>query len=768
MQRVLYLYCLSGFISLGYQVTWFRIFVDWFGSTNLTFALVISNFVGGLGCGALLSDRICRLLSQHIGIKDKLRLYGLLELFVGISALLTVAAELLPADLWGSFPYRLSDGIWVQAVPYQIAQVTLAMLCVLVPCLFMGVTFPLLCDVFRTASGRTGARFPSTLYAWNTLGACAGILACQFVLILWVGHQPTFWLMASMNILLGSYFLVRGRAPATDSSAHVAGATEPEREETASQLSSDSVLIACAVLSGLLAGALQGDMFKRIGFIIVLSPGAMMSFISFWAVLGIFLASSIVRGAPWLRLWHIKLAYVLAACYYGVVWRYGDELTYLLSHRPATGEAHHFPVSLAQLFVYCGIFVLPSYLLTALLFPYVCNRLQSRGRHLGRVYGLNTVAFCIGLLVFTLVAPSANIFYSLKLFLAVLASLTVGLVCLSESRPLRAWQPLGVAGLLGIAGLFTPRTFDAEFFTPSMWPHVTSPEGLRSDAAHTTYVLTLPDHNKKLFFGRLSMSGTSRESQQYMRLMAHFPLLAHPHPRRALLICFGVGNTASAIAAHESIQQIDAIDLVENVFRTAPEFWSYHGNVHLDPRLRMINDDGRNFLNLSHESYDLITSEPPPPMAGGVYRLYSKQFYEQVLAHLTPEGLMTHWLPWAQMPPVAAELVTRTFIEVFPHSLLLRGAGSHLILVGSRSPIDLRRIAARFHESERVQADLRRLGIWDAPGLLESVISTGEALRDQLGPGRVLSDQHNNLEHMFYDPLVVSSLPGRVSPTDRR
>ena len=83
----------------------------------------------------------------------------------------------------------------------------------------------------------------------------------------------------------------------------------------------------------------------------------------------------------------------------------------------------------------------------------------------------------------------------------------------------------------------------------------------------------------------------------------------------------------------------------------APAFAEHHGFVHLDPRLRMINDDGRNFLALSNETYDLITSEPPPPMAGGVYRLYSREYYEQVLAHLRPgwvyEPMATYW-PVAQ------------------------------------------------------------------------------------------------------------------------
>ena len=48
----------------------------------------------------------------------------------------------------------------------------------------------------------------------------------------------------------------------------------------------------------------------------------------------------------------------------------------------------------------------------------------------------------------------------------------------------------------------------------------------------------------------------------------------------------------------------------------------------------MIHDGGRNYLNLTDETYDLITSEPPPPMAGESYRLYSRECYQQVPAHL--------------------------------------------------------------------------------------------------------------------------------------
>ena len=82
MYRVYLIYALSGFVNLGYQVAWFRIYVDRFGSTNLTFALVVCNFIGGLGVGALASARLCRWFASVFRISDRLRL-AVLQLRLG-------------------------------------------------------------------------------------------------------------------------------------------------------------------------------------------------------------------------------------------------------------------------------------------------------------------------------------------------------------------------------------------------------------------------------------------------------------------------------------------------------------------------------------------------------------------------------------------------------------------------------------------------------------------------------------------------------------
>ena len=212
VRRVFLFYCLSGFVSLGYQVAWFRIFVDEFGSTNLTFVLVLCNFIGGLGAGALASRRVADRLAEALRLEDRLRVYGLVELLVVVSVLLTFLVKLVPADAWGNFPYELRDGVYLQSAFHQFSKLGIATVTLFVPCFFMGVTFPLLCYAFRK-----DGRFPSVLYAWNTLGACSGVLVCQFLIVPRVGHDRTFWIMAGLNLIIGLFFLVSGGAP---TSAH--------------------------------------------------------------------------------------------------------------------------------------------------------------------------------------------------------------------------------------------------------------------------------------------------------------------------------------------------------------------------------------------------------------------------------------------------------------------------------------------------------------------------------------------------------------------
>ena len=752
-RHVLALYSLSGFLSLGYQVIWFRLYDDRFGATNLTFALVVCSFIVGLALGALASHGFSAWLDRRLGLRDRLRRYGLIELLIGTTVLIGGLATRMP-HTGDAFPYVLSGNVYQLTIGHQLWQIALSIVCILTPCFLMGLTFPLLCDAYRSIS-----RFPSRLYAWNTLGACLGVIACQFVLLRFIGHGPSLWILAFANLLLGGYFVAIGGAPSPD--------IEPtESSEPLPQLRARgpaAPITALAASSGLMMGALEGDAFKRLAFLGADSTAA-MSFVSFWAIVAIFLGSTIVHASKRLRLVHIRFATLAAVLAYCGAWSMGHSLLGALSERgiqaavSAAPQLRYepgwtisgFPTSLGQLCLVVGWFTVPGFFLLSLLFPYTCDRAHGR-RHLGVIYGVNSLAFCMGMLAFTLIAPSISIFYSMKLSVGVLAIATGALFLISPHRPVGTWVPIASGAAVVLTALAIPRGFDAAYVTPGSPPALYPVRALRSNGAHTTYVVEAPDADI-FYFDNHPMSATNAAAQSYMRLMAHFPLLAHAQPRKALLVCFGVGNTASAIAAHDSIEQIDVVDLNHQVFRTADEFSDTNSDVHMDPRVRLIHDDGRSFLARPNQRYDLITSEPPPPMQAGVYRLYSVEYYRSAAAHLAPGGLMSQWLPTYQMPEEAVRRAIASFLEVFPRALVFTGYRNEFVLVGGRQPIDVGRIESRFYAQERVIADLRSIRILEPVQLLARIVQGNDTLRQRYSGGGSISDQRNDLDHVYSDP----------------
>ncbi len=772
-RKVLALYGLSGLLSLGCQVVWFRMFADRYGATSFTFGLVVLCFIGGLGLGAWNGRRFGRWLTARTGLQSPLRLYGAMECLVAAGLLLSFLFQCIPLPAGGepySFPHAIDGGleVWRLKAVWKLIMGATALVVLTTPCFFMGTTFPLLCQAFSR-----NARFPSELYAANTLGACLGVVACEFLLIAELGHQWTLVLLVALNAALGTFFLVgkAGEAPDERSADIPVRRMEARNDEARAQESARSdeqdvdrrpalpltTALALAGLSGLATGALEADLFQQMRFSgYVLSAG--MSFVSFWAILAIFLGSLTVRAAARLRLGWIRVGALLAPAAYvaAVLFRYELRdgiarrfLPYELESAPVRNP-HYLDAGLTPLFLFSGVFVFPAFYLLSLILPWICNQLQAAGHRLGKAYAINTFAFCIGLFGFSFLAPRADIFYAFKLFLVFFVIAAATIAALGSGEP-RAGRKLlfGAVAVLLAAG-FMPRGFDERFFPEHTAESIQGVRGLRSNGASTTYVVQDANYpGERLYFDGYSMSGTAPGDQQYMRLMAHFPLLAQPNPAAALQIGFGVGSTASAIALHDSIKQFDIVDLNHQVLATASEFAENNRGVLRDARVRLFHDDGRNFLRLKTGSYDLITSEPPPPIFEGVFRLYSREYYQLVLDRLTPSGMMTQWLPMNQLSQEAGDWITRSFVQTFPYSLAFIGYAEHVILVGASQPISLDMLERRLTTSPEVAGELARFGLGSPAHVLARLLADDASLKQDFGEGPVIRDARNRFSHLI-------------------
>lgn len=741
------LYALSGLLSLGYQVVWLRHFVDRFGSSTLTFALVVSAFIGGLGIGALASPRLGPLL-QRLVRGGPLRAYGLVEALVTVTALSVLVERLVPLTLLGTFPYELKGSVYEPTLALQLLKAPLAFLAVFVPCFFMGVSFPLLCRAFARRT-----ELPASLYAWNTLGACSAVLLCEWVLIRWLGHDLTLYLLVAGNAILAAAFLARGdawQARWEDEPVPPPRRPAPARALAEAPPVSLGVLLAGAAISGFLAGGLEADAFRRVHFIQVFN-GAAMSFVSFWAILGIFLGSWTIHRRPQWTLRRVQVLFASSFLVFLAVTRFALLPLRVQLERLINGVADVVPfdpdgrfVMLAAVLALTGVIVLPAFYLVSLLLPWICNAAQRQGRHLGPIYGLNTVAFLAGMVAFSWIAPRVNAFYSFELFTWIFALLAAALVWMGERRPLGRLRPVAVA--LGIAAVvwFTPRGFAPSYLPANNPLRLHGILEMRGSSGWTTFVSAQPGGNA-LYLDTAKMSDVNPEVKRYMKVMAHLPLLSVDDPKSALLICFGVGNTAAAIAKHSSLERIDIVDLERNMFEHAPLFAFHNDRVYEDPRVRLIHDDGRSFLRLTQGRYDLITSEPPPPLMHGIERLYSREYYRDVLEHLTDQGCMSQWLPIYQMPPAAGRLIVRTFVQSFPHSVLVTGTNKELLLIGSKRPIDWRNVVLRVAQEPAAAGDLADVDVPSGEHLLARLVMTHAELLAEYGTGEVLTDQKNPL-----------------------
>jgi spermidine synthase len=177
-----------------------------------------------------------------------------------------------------------------------------------------------------------------------------------------------------------------------------------------------------------------------------------------------------------------------------------------------------------------------------------------------------------------------------------------------------------------------------------------------------------------LSYGKvLVLDGRIQSSQaddfMYHELLVHPGLLAHPNPRRAMVIGGGEGATVREILRHRSITDCLMVDIdaevVEECKKHLPEM---HQGAFDDPRTRVLNEDARAYLEQTSERFDLIVVDLVEPLEEGpACLLFTKEFYSLIRERLTDEGVMTMQAGMTKINELFFYgAVNRTLREVFP------------------------------------------------------------------------------------------------------
>jgi spermidine synthase len=372
------------------------------------------------------------------------------------------------------------------------------------------------------------------------------------------------------------------------------------------------------------------------------------------------------------------------------------------------------------------IVLLPLSLLSGACFPLATRIIDPRseeaqGALIAKAYTWNTAGAVAGsLMAGFVIAPLLDYFnslYLLALLYGVTASLaTIGII-LSEwkigQRTAMILVGMLSLSLTGVAVLAVmgPDNYAKRFHAKyPLYEVVFHKPGLQG----VTTVIKKRDEPlaKLLLVNGMGMTVKITDT----KMMAHLPMLVHPDPRDTLVICFGMGTTYRSAISYGGT--VTVVELVKEVLDAFDHFYRDASRVRAYANGRMVVNDGRNYLKLTRQQYDVITIDPPPPIdAAGVNHLYSREFLELAKAHLKNGGIMAHWIPYpGTLSGVDDEatfnMLVQTFADVYPFVLMQRGVhdvGLHVL--GSMAPLDISmdRVKQRL-SIKKVVDDLRE---WD-------------------------------------------------------
>ncbi|MCU0341953.1 MAG: polyamine aminopropyltransferase [Spirosomaceae bacterium] len=312
----------------------------------------------------------------------------------------------------------------------------------------------------------------------------------------------------------------------------------------------------------------------------------------------------------------------------------------------------------------------------------------------------------IGALVASLVFPLLLLPYLGTMrtgFLVGMLNLAVALFNLSvfKTQLLATYRRLMLVTMLLMAGLLAGFLYSfkiTSFFEKFIYQDEVI---LAEQSPYQRIVMSKWKDDIRLFInGNLQFS--SVDEYRYHEPLTHIPLAASRQRTHILLLGGGDGLAAKEILKWPDVQSITVIDLdpkMTDLGKNNPLFRQLNQNAFNNPKVKIINEDAFNFVSQTTDKYNCIIIDLPDPNDNGLGKLYTREFYEIVKKHLTPDGIV---VTQATSPYFAknaywciAHTMQAVFPSVVPYTTYVPSFGQWGFVMASFQEIDKQRIASK-------------------------------------------------------------------------
>jgi spermidine synthase len=203
--------------------------------------------------------------------------------------------------------------------------------------------------------------------------------------------------------------------------------------------------------------------------------------------------------------------------------------------------------------------------------------------------------------------------------------------------------------------------------------------------------------------------------------------LFHPGVKRAMVIGLGTGSTAGWLGALPGIEKVEVAELESAVLHVAEEASMFNHDALKNPKVHVTIGDARETLLTSHDTFDIIASEPSNPYRAGVASLYTREYYQAIRNRLSQDGIFLQWLQAYDVDNQTVRTVYATLGSVFPEVETWELEVNDLLLIASRKKIthDLAQIRERLKEEPFRSAFGSAWRAVDAEGVFAHFVARG-------------------------------------------
>lgn len=325
------------------------------------------------------------------------------------------------------------------------------------------------------------------------------------------------------------------------------------------------------------------------------------------------------------------------------------------------GVGETFLASLALLAPYC--------LVSGVMLAVVCRVLAARGedRGIGRVYFADTAGCVAGGLLFTFVLVRLFDHVALLCIAALPGLAMAALLALRFRRRLSGGLAVAaaaalvvVASQLDVDGLTTARQFPGQRVL------------FRGNSPCGRLVVT--DVAGQLNFIGNGVPMFSTRNEAHVEETVHYALAQRPGARRVLLVSGGFSGTAKETLKHAGVS-CTYVELDPLVVAVATRFLPDHLR---DPRITIVQNDGRRFIRETEERFDVVIVDVPDPSTAQLNRFYTAEFFRAVKSVLADGGVLSFGLGQyaSYVSPHLARLLAcadATLRQEFRHTLMIPG-----------------------------------------------------------------------------------------------